>query len=190
MSTTMTASTKKPVTTEADKNLLAIADVTHFQRFGIKGAKAAEWLTEQGIMLPESNNSWLATSAASLAMRLGSNEFMIESQIAENLPVLSNSDQFSTTGIYKVQRADAAFILSGQHVLNLLSELCTLELTGETLNGNKLLMTQVAGISAILIRQSINGKEAYRIWCDGTYGDYISETLLEIATELGGGAFE
>ena len=28
----------------------------------------------------------------------------------------------------------------------------------------------------------------YRIWCDGTYGAYLWDTLLEIAIELGGGA--
>ncbi|MEZ0330929.1 MAG: sarcosine oxidase subunit gamma [Methylophilaceae bacterium] len=191
----MIASTKKLVTAEADKNLLAIADVTHFKRFGVKGAKAAEWLSGQGVTLPESNNSCLELSSTSLAMRLGSSEFMIESQSTETLPTLSNSDQFSNPGVYKVQRADAAFIISGQQALNLLSELCTLnlgtlDLASETLSDNKLLMTQVAGISAILLKQSINGKDAYRIWCDGTYGPYMSETLLEIATELGGGAFE
>jgi len=186
----MTATTKKLAITETDKNLLAIADVTHLKRFGVKGAKAAEWLSGQGVMLPESNNSWLEISPTSLAMRLGSSEFMIESQATENLPTLSNSDQFATPGVYKVQRADAAFIISGQQALNLLSELCTLDLAGEALSENKLLMTQIAGISAILLKQSINGKDAYRIWCDGTYGHYMWETLLEIATELGGGAFE
>jgi len=186
----MTASTKKLATEETDKSFLAIADVTHFKRFGIKGAKAAEWLSGQGITLPESNNSWLEISSGSLLMRLGSSEFMIESQATENLPTLSNSDQFATPGVYKVQRADAAFIISGQQALNLLSELCTLDLKGEALSDNKLLMTQIAGISAILLKQSINGKEAYRIWCDGTYGHYLWEKLLEIATELGGGAFE
>ncbi|BCM25082.1 sarcosine oxidase subunit gamma [Methyloradius palustris] len=186
----MIASTKKQASTQADKNLLAIADVSHFKRFGVKGAKAAEWLSGQGIALPESNNSWLETSSATLVMRLGSSEFMIESQAAENLPTLSNSDQFATPGVYKVPRADAAFIISGQQALNLLSELCTLDLVGESLSENKLLMTQIAGISAILLKQSINGKDAYRIWCDGTYGHYLWETLLEIAMELGGGAFE
>src|SRR5450830_2009935 len=105
----MIASTKKLASTQADKSLLAIADVTHFKRFGVKGAKAAEWLSGQWITLPESNNSWLETSSASLVMRLGSSEFMIESQVAEHLPTLSNSEQFSTPCIYKVQRADAAF---------------------------------------------------------------------------------
>jgi sarcosine oxidase subunit gamma len=191
----MTATIKKLTNTEADKSLLAIADVTDFKRFGVKGAKAAEWLSGQGIKLPESKNSWLETSSASLVMRLGSSEFMIENQAAERLPTLSHSDQFTSTGVYKVQRADAAFIISGKQALNLLSELCTLnlgtlDLASETLSDNKLLMTQIAGISAILLRQSINGKDAYRVWCDGTYGHYLWETLLEIATELGGGAFE
>ena len=49
-------------------------------------------------------------------------------------------------------------------------------------------MTQVAGISATLIRESLAGEQVYRIWCDGTYGSYLWEVLTEIAQELGGGA--
>jgi len=49
-------------------------------------------------------------------------------------------------------------------------------------------MTQVAGISATVIHQTFNGEPVYRIWCDGTYGAYLWGVLIEIATELGGGA--
>jgi sarcosine oxidase subunit gamma len=49
-------------------------------------------------------------------------------------------------------------------------------------------MTQVAGISATVLRQTLNGEAIYRLWCDGTYGPYMWDTVLEIAEELGGGA--
>jgi sarcosine oxidase subunit gamma len=32
------------------------------------------------------------------------------------------------------------------------------------------------------------GRPTLRIWCDGTYGHYLWETLLDIAGDLGGGA--
>jgi sarcosine oxidase subunit gamma len=45
----------------------------------------------------------------------------------------------------------------------------------------------MAGVGVTVLSKK-NGKfPSYRIWCDGTYGVYLWETLAEIATELGGG---
>ena len=49
-------------------------------------------------------------------------------------------------------------------------------------------MTQVAGISATLLRQTLDDEQVYRLWCDGTYGPYMWDMLLKLAGELGGGA--
>ena len=54
-------------------------------------------------------------------------------------------------------------------------------------------LTSMVGVSVTIIKQPLQsghpaGEElCYRIWCDGTYGAYLWETLLEIATDLGGG---
>ncbi len=190
MNLTMTVTIKQLAISEADKDLLAITNITHLKRFGIKGARTAEWLLGKGITPPEANNSWIETDDGSLILRLGSSEFILESQQTNGVSLTLDLDQFSTPGVYKVQRADAAFMIAGKQAMNLLSELCALDLTGEAFNKNKLFMTQMAGISVILVKQSMNDRETFRIWCDGTYGHYLWAVLLEIATELGGGAFE
>jgi sarcosine oxidase subunit gamma len=92
------------------------------------------------------------------------------------------------TAVYKVPRADASFILSGSEVLNLFSELCELDLSEKSLSAKDVVMTQVAGVSATILRQIINGKQVYRVWCDGTYGAYMWDVLLNVALDLGGGA--
>ena len=51
-----------------------------------------------------------------------------------------------------------------------------------------LVFTPIAGVSCSVLRQTINGIPAFRLWTDGTYGLYIWHTLLEVAQELGGGA--
>jgi sarcosine oxidase subunit gamma len=45
-------------------------------------------------------------------------------------------------------------------------------------------MTQVAGISATILLQTFDAKPVYRIWCDGTYGEFMSDVLQEIASEV------
>jgi sarcosine oxidase subunit gamma len=123
-----------------------------------------------------------------LVLRLGSSEFLIEDQLGGGACGRLHNDTTRVASVYKVPRADAAFIVSGREALNLFSELCSLDLREKSLAAKDLIMTQVAGISATVIRQTLNGEPVYRIWCDGTYGPYMWEVLTEIATELGGGA--
>ena len=170
------------------KKVLGVTDVSCFNRFGIKGPQAAKWLESQKIKTPAEINSWV-DSKGCLVMRLGGSEFLLEDQYgANNIEKLTNFDQTKTAGAYKVTRADAAYLLSGSEVLNMLSELCMLDLCEGALPKNGLVMTQIAGISATLLRQNLHGEQVFRIWCDGTYGAYMWGMLLEVAKELGGGA--
>lgn len=174
----------------ARKHLLGITDVSCFQRFSVKGPQAANWLASKGMNTPAAINSWDEAAPGAMVLRLGGSEFLLEDQYSgSTCETLSASfTQADVPGVYKVQRADAAFILSGTEVLDLLSELCMLDLRDSSFPANAVLMTQVAGISATLLRQQLNGQQVYRMWCDGTYGPYMWDMLLEIAKELGGGA--
>lgn len=178
-------------TEQARKKVLGITDVSCFERYGIKGPQASKWLADHELAIPSTPNAWTLVSNPSrnqkdLVLRLGPSEFLVEDQSGSASNKLT--DITRVEGLYPVARADAAFILSGTEVLNLLSELCSLDLRDASLLANDVVMTQVAGISAIVMRQNLNGEQVYRLWCDGTYGSYMWEMLLEIAVELGGGA--
>jgi len=170
------------------KKTLGVTDASCFTRFGIKGPQASNWLSSQGLQIPAEKNTWLEQNGC-LVLRLGGSEFLLEDQHETNVTdKLLAFNQATTLGAYKVLRADAAFLLSGNQVQNLLSELCMLDLRDSASGANNLVMTQLAGISATILRQQLNNEQVYRIWCDGTYGAYLWEMLLEIAVELGGGA--
>ena len=173
---------------------LAITDVSSLARYGVKGAQAANWLAKHGVAIPNQPNSWVL-SGQTLVMRLGSSEFLLEDQLLEN-QLLENqtggetcnkllADTLRVPNVYKVPRADAAYLLAGSAVLNLLSELCALDLRESALLENDVVMTQVAGISATILRQTLNNETVYRLWCDGTYKVYMQQVLDEIAVELG-----
>ena len=121
-------------------------------------------------------------------MRLGATEFLIEDQIDGTTCEKLEADVVRVNGVYKVPRADAAYLLAGSQVLNLFSELCPLDVRETALAENEVIMTQVAGISAIVLRQSINNETVYRLWCDGTYGAYMLHTLSEVSNESNSGA--
>lgn len=176
-------------TEKTHKQVLGVTDVSCFAKFGVKGPKAAEWLAKQGLNTPDEINAWVESAPGTLVLRLGGSEFLVEDQSKGTACAgLSSFNQAKTAGAYQVARADAAFILSGSQALNLLSELCVMDLRDTALGSHAVVMTQVAGISATLLRESLAGEQVYRIWCDVSYGPYMWEMLLEIAQELGGGA--
>ncbi len=171
------------------KKILGLTDLSCLPRFGIKGPSAEAWLLSQGLSVPSQFNSWVVDPQGIVVLRLGNSEFLIEDQFNSNFcQKLFAFNQAEIVGAYQVARADAALVLSGSEVLNLLSEVCVLDLRDSMLADQQVVMTQIAGVSATLIRQSLNDKQVYRIWCDGTYGIYMWKTLYEIAQELGGGA--
>ena len=130
------------------KNVLGVTDVSCLNRFGIKGPQAAKWLESQGFKTPVDFNAWVENNGC-LVMRLGGNEFLLEDQFGvNNIDKLASFNQAKVAGAYKVARADAAYLLAGSAALNMLSELCMLDLRDSALPKNGLVMTQVAGISA------------------------------------------
>ena len=166
---------------------LNIKDVSALSRYGVKGPQASKWLTDHGIRLPTAANTWILSEQA-MVMRLGASELLIEDQAGGIVCAKLEADVARVSGVYKVPRADAAYLLAGSQVLNLLSELCALDLTDKALADNGVMMTQVAGISAIVLRQTIQNETVYKLWCDGTYGEYMLHTLTEIDHELNSGA--
>lgn len=173
---------------QARKKILGVTDVSYLSRYGVKGPQASQWLADREIAIPSNPNSWTLCDQKTLVMRLGGSEFLIEDQLDCLVCEKLANDTARVAGVYKVPRADAAFILSGSEVLNMFSELCSLDLREKSLATKEVIMTQIGGVSAIVLRQTLNGEPIYRVWCDGTYGPYIWEVMLEIAVELGGGA--
>jgi sarcosine oxidase subunit gamma len=170
------------------KQKLAVTDVSFRQRFGVKGPQASQWLASQKIKTPDSVNSWGMDNGV-LVLRLGSSEFLIEQQVSgEVCTQLDQTSQIDTVGVYKVLRADAAFVISGDQMLTMFSELCKLDLTEKALKPNQVIMTQVADISATIVPEIINDRLVIRLWCDGTYGGYMWRVLHQLAQEQGGGA--
>ena len=162
---------------------LHITNVSTLQRYGVKGPQASKWLASHGINIPAEANTWILSDHA-IVMRLGTSEFLIEDQTDGKTCSKLEADVDRVSGVYKVPRADASYLLAGSQVLNLFAELCPLDLREAAVAENEVIMTQVAGISAIVLRQSINNKTVYRLWCDGTYGVYMLHTLSEISNEL------
>lgn len=171
----------------ARKQLLAVADVSCLHRYGVKGSNATQWLMHQNIDLPVHANTWKSSDLKTLILRLGNSEFLIEDALGGNACTQLATKNPRIDNVYPVSRADAAFVVSGRASLDLFAEVCALDLSEKALAVDAVIMTQIAGISATMIRMHLDDEPIYRIWCDGTYGAYLWRVLVGIATELGGG---
>ena len=164
---------------------VGVTNLSALKRFGIKGPNAADWLVGQGLIVLPYPNTWLITAEGLLILRLGTSEFLLEDTLdGTNCAELYERSQQPIEGAYFVARADASFSLSGPENLNLLSELCTLDLRPSVIANDGVVMTQIAGVSATVVLQLLNKEPVYRIWCDGTYGEFMNDILQEIAYEL------
>lgn len=174
---------------EAEGRPILLSDLSFLARAGLKGPQAAHWLAAQGIAAPEQINSWLTLPNDGLIARLGATEFLIEDgahgQLAASLkPALRSG----IAGVYPVLRQDAAIVMTGTDVNSLLLETCSVNFMSFPLSERRAIMTSMVGVSVTIVRWAHNGLPLYRIWCDGSFGPYLWDTLLEVARDLGGGA--
>lgn len=169
---------------ERKANILGIADVSQQARTGVKGRGAAEFLTGFGMTIPASPNSWNALPDQGLIARLGLTEFLVEGNTAL-IDLVMQTER--APGVYPVLRQDAAFALCGSRVNELLLQTCNVDFRMLDAEPSKVVLTSMAGVGITILCIKTGQLPVYRIWCDGTYGVYLWETLAEIAGDLGGG---
>ncbi len=151
--------------------------ITQVHTFGLKGAHAEAKLKALGITVPSAPNRWSTHEEGFLVMRVGIAEFIIEiaqaSASFESLKVALTQYEYS---VCPVARYDASWLLEGECVVDLLAELCMLDLPHET-RGNQLCLTQLASINATVIQLQA---QQFRIWCDGSYQTYMQEVFAQL----------
>ncbi|MBP8134163.1 hypothetical protein [Zoogloea sp.] len=163
---------------------LGIADVSATARYGCKGPGTVAWLESLGLPVPPQPNSWLPLDGGGLIARLGFTEFLIEGPDALIAPLASAP---RAAGVYPVLRQDAALILGGARLDELLRQTCNVNFRPLDPATRPVVLTSMVGVGVTVIPELRNGQPFVRVWCDGTYGHYLWETLLGIAVELGGG---
>lgn len=168
---------------------LGMADKSFLNRFGVKGAGAANWLESQGIPVPDRPNTWCPLPDGGIVARLGRTEFLIEDSL--NFPVaprLAEASQQYPDQVYPVLRQDAAIALCGTSINELLLQTCSINFRALSLAEHPVILTSIVGVAVTIIPGERAGVPFYRIWCDGTFGAYVWRTMLAIAEELGGSA--
>jgi sarcosine oxidase, subunit gamma len=172
--------------------ILGIADLSSLIRFGVKGAGAAAWLADYGIAI-ERPNCWIPLANGGLALRLGVSEYLIETGLSDSANPFDSIasrlvDHSYPAQVYPVLRQDLALALCGEQVSALMLQTCNINFRALDLSKNPVVLTTMIGVAVTILPSERHGLPFYRVWCDGTFGNYFWHTLLEIAQALGGGA--
>ena len=155
-------------------------------RLGCKGPAAEAWLQAAGLDLPPAPNSFTG-DANLLVARLGSAEFFVEAAAgAQPLAALELALQVPPTGVYPVLREDWTLALVGADVHAVLAEVCNVNFAALAPQSRGVVMTLMVGVAVLVARRDAGGPPAYTIWCDPSFGPYLSETLGAVVTEYGG----
>ena len=165
-----------------------IADLSSLARCGLKGPNSVEWLRGQGFEIPEVN-CWAAVDGGGLVARLGRTEFLIEDGVAgTRVRELAAATAALPSGVYPVLRQDASLALTGSALQVLLPQTCSLNFKALDMGSRQLALTSMVGVSVVILPMAAADDVMYRVWCDGTYGGFLWQTLVDIARESGGGA--
>lgn len=184
MTSSMPTSAVNAVSAAKIASSLGITDLSHLPRCGAKGSGTAAWLANLGLPLPTCPNTWLTLVGGTLIARLGNTEYLIEGDAALVDSIMRSP---RVAGVYPVLRQDSAFALCGSRVNELLLQVCNVDFRVLAADPSQLVLTSMAGVGVTVLRTGSSAQPVYRVWCDGTYGLYLRETLAGIAEELGGG---
>jgi sarcosine oxidase subunit gamma len=180
---------------EGDPATLALADLSHLPRMGLKGPGAADWLVSQHVELPGVPNTWRALTGGrdvfGLVARLAATEFLVEDGGAR-VTTLDAALGHGMPDVYPVLRQDCALALIGRRANDVLLQVCSVDfaslLAQVSPQGGPLALTSMAGVSVLVVPQrAADDTPLFRIGCDPTFGAYLYRTLLDIVAEEGGG---
>src|SRR5262249_44021593 len=98
----------------------------------------------------------------------------------EVLPRLAGAPE----GVYRAERQDATFLLTGARALRVLARLSSFDFA--TAPPRRFLFTRAGGVNCGVLPDSGGDVPDYRLWVDFTYAVSFWEAVAEILEELGG----
>lgn len=164
---------------------LGLADASALPRITLKGSGAAGLLKKLKIGVPDEIFGVRPLGALGLAARTGGAEFFLEDGPDDGAAAaVQKALTAGVPSVYPVWRADACILLSGSRATEVLEQTCAYNFRQP--DPRKLVYTRVAGVSCSLLPRTLNDIPLFQLWMDGTFGEYLWETLVEIAGENSG----
>ncbi|MGF1626884.1 MAG: sarcosine oxidase [Alphaproteobacteria bacterium] len=172
---------------------MGLADLSGLPRTGYKGRGALDWLRGQGVKVPEENNCALPQPDDTLACRLAPSELLLLGGLDGTPGLCADLDAAwpgadAGTGAYKVPRPETNlwFALTGDAAGTMFSKICGVDLRASHFPNHAIAQTQVARLSAIVVRADLASTPAFHLLADSASAGYVLTVLLDAMAEYDG----
>ena len=153
-------------------------------KLGVKGQHAEPWLREQNVEVPSTVYETRRLADGGLIARLGSTDFFLEgAATGDVLPRLTAEIANAPPEVYRVERHEATFRISGTQAVKVLAQLCSLDF--RSASPGRVVLTRAGGVNCAVLPELSTDDRQFRFWVDCTYAVFFGETLANINRELG-----
>lgn len=172
---------------------LGLIDLSVLPRIGFKGPGAPAWLTAQGLSPVGAPNRATRQVDGGLLVRLGAEEHLLlppsDGGDATIRGLIETYDSEQPDGVYDLPRRDshAWLRVTGIHAAKMFAKLCGVDLRPDAFAVQSVAQTQVARVSAIIIRADCGVVPAYHLLFDTASAVYVWDCLTDAAREFDGG---
>ncbi|RXJ70456.1 hypothetical protein CS022_23245 [Veronia nyctiphanis] len=169
---------------------LVFSDATTSNRIGFRGTKAAAFLQQHNISLPDMTNHAIQMSNGLLVLRLSHTEFWLVDHSNLNTTTLSDlekaSDDTSNVTRLYCQHGVAMFVLSGTACPQMFAKVCAVDLQLDAFGRGSIAQTSVARVSSIVVRVPTADEQetCFYIFSDISSAGYLWHALDDAAAEF------
>ena len=190
------SSFKEPEVEISAAQQLALCDLNHLQRVGIKGLGTCKWLESRNIIVPTKLNYAENNSDNCVIARLGNDEILFIDSLHYNTNLTNTIEQLwlndATQGkkfcgyITPRQNSHACFGITGKDAYKMFSKLCSIDLREKSFTNHNIAQTLLAHISVIIIRHDLKNVNHYFLLCESASAEYCWDCLLDAMHEFNG----
>ncbi|NOG32236.1 sarcosine oxidase [Halomonas sp. TBZ9] len=165
----------------------SLSDLSALARLGVRGQKAAGFLTQHGYQLPSAPNQAVKQPDGSLVARLSASEYLLLGSLADAGQRISQHEtQWPShqSGVYCLPRQDthAWLALSGPHISAVMAKLCGVDMRPNVFAPGQVAQTAVARANAIVI----NAGACFYLLVDTALACYFWSVMLDAMQEFDG----
>lgn len=167
---------------------LALADLSPFPRWGLKGEAEPIW-TAAGIDSPSTVYDTRRLPEGTRIARLAEDEWLLEAEWDSTRLEQMRGAAAEHPEVFCYRRQDAAFAVVGARVPDVFAQVCGVDIRKEP--PGRILLTRVAGVNAAILPEWFDEAAdvcIYRLWIDCSFAVYLWGQLQAILCEHLGGA--
>ena len=171
---------------------LGLADLSPLPRVGFRGPGAREWLTAQGVELPDEPYRARIQPDGAIAVTRSWTEVLVLRQLqgADNLCARLDAAAADAhrARAYPLPRFDGMFwfALTGASAAECLAKVCGVDMREPAFPVGSVAQTSVARLSAVIVRVDVGETPVFHLLGDSASAEYAWTSLLDAMREFGG----